>query len=68
MVLGGGIAAHYPEYVEAIRSKAAPGAHILLQQTPPVYGAVVEALWDAGIAAGETFRKNFLEDYGRLST
>lgn len=67
VVLGGGIAAHYPEYVEAIRSKAAPGARILLQQAPPIYGAAVEAAWDADIMADEGFRKNFLEDYARLS-
>lgn len=67
VVLGGGIAVHYPEYVEAIRSKAAPGARILLQQVPPIYGAAVEALWNAGIAAGETIRKNFLEDYACLT-
>lgn len=67
VVIGGGIASHYPEYVEAVRSKAAPGARILLQQAPPIYGAAVEALWDAGIEADGTVRETFLADYAGLS-
>ncbi len=66
VVLGGGIAANYPEYVEAIRRKSASGAKIVLQQAPPIYGAAVEAMWDAEIVADESFRKNFLEDYAKL--
>lgn len=67
VVIGGGIAAHYPEYVEAVRSKSAPGARIFLQQAPPIYGAAVEALWDAGIEADGNVRENFLADFAGLS-
>ena len=63
VVIGGGVAAHFPEYVEAIRRKASPRAKVILQQAPPVYGAAVEALWDAGVAVTEELRRNFLADY-----
>jgi len=67
VVIGGGIAAHFPEYVEAIRQKAHPRARLMLQSAPPVYGAAVEAMWDAGIEIAPDFKKNFLTDYARLS-
>lgn len=67
IVIGGGIAAHFPEYVEAIQQKAHPKAHVRLQSAPPVYGAAVEALWDAGLNADEAFKSRFLADYARLS-
>ena len=67
IVIGGGIAAHFPEYVEAIQQKSHPRAHIRLQSAPPVYGAAVEAMWDAGISIDERLKANFIADYARLS-
>ena len=67
VVIGGGIAAHFPEYVEAIKAKAHPRAHVMLQSAPPVYGAAVEAMWDAGIAVNDEVKTNFISDYARLS-
>lgn len=61
VVMGGGIAEHFPEYVEAVRAKSAPGARIIPQQAAPIYGAAVEAVWDAGIVPDESFRHNFLQ-------
>ena len=66
VVIGGGIAANFPEYVEAIRKKSPPQAQILLQEAPPVYGAAVEALWDAGIEVTGAVRARFLADYTTL--
>lgn len=65
VVMGGGIAAHFPEYVKAVMEKASPRADMILQEAPPVYGAAVEAMWDAGIAVTEEVRTAFLTDYGR---
>ena len=63
VVMGGGIVAHFPEYVEAIKEKASPRADMILQEAPPVYGAAVEAMWDAGIIVTESVKASFLADY-----
>ncbi len=63
VVMGGGIISHYPEYVQAIREKASPRANMILQQAPPIYGAAVEAMWDAGVQVTEATRAQFLADY-----
>lgn len=63
VVAGGGIAAHFPEYVQAIREKASPRADLILQTAPPVYGAAVEAMWLAEIPLDRSFREQFLLDY-----
>jgi len=67
VVIGGGIAAHFPEYLEAIQQKAHPRAHVMLQSAPSVYGAAVEAMWDAGIGIDEEVKANFIADHARLS-
>ncbi len=66
VVIGGGIANHFPEYVEAIRRKSSARAKLILQEAPPVYGAAVEAMWDAGISAGEEIKARFLSDHQEL--
>lgn len=63
VVMGGGIVANFPEYAQAIREKSPPKANLLLQTAPPVYGAAVEAMWDAGIPVTEAVRAQFLKDY-----
>lgn len=65
VVAGGGIVSHFPEYFEAIKQKSAPGANLVLQNAPPVYGAAVEAMWDAGEPVTESFRARFLEAYAQ---
>ena len=67
VVIGGGIAAHFPEYLEAIQQKAHPRAHVMLQSAPSVYGAAVEAMWDAGIGIDDQVKANFIADHARLS-
>jgi len=68
VVIGGGIAANFPEYVQAIREKAPAQAALLLQTAPPIYGAAVEAMWDAKIPVTEAVRARFLADYTALTT
>lgn len=63
VVLGGGIVAHFPEYVQAIKEKASPRADLILQEAPPVYGAAVEAMWDAGIEVTPAVKSRFLAEY-----
>ncbi len=63
VVMGGGIISHYPEYVQAIREKASKRANMVLQQAPPIYGAAVEAMWDAGVQVTDEIRAQFLADY-----
>lgn len=65
VVAGGGIVSHFPEYFEAIRERSAPGANLVLQDAPPVYGAAAEAMWDAGEPVTASFRARFLEAYGK---
>lgn len=65
VVAGGGIVSHFPEYFEAIKQKSAPGANLVLQNAPPVYGAAAEAMWDAGEPVTESFRARFLEAYAQ---
>ena len=62
---GGGIVEHFPEYFAAIKEKCAPGARLVLQSAPPVYGAAAEAMWDAGRTVTDGFRARFLEEYAR---
>ncbi|MBR5231084.1 MAG: hypothetical protein IKW00_02415 [Clostridia bacterium] len=61
--LGGGIFANYPEYVEAICENAPEGCELINVQEPPVYGAALEALWQAGDEPTEDFKENFLKTY-----
>ncbi len=65
VVAGGGIVSHFPEYFEAIKQKSAPGANLVLQNAPPVYGAAAEAMWDAGEPVTESFCARFLEAYAQ---
>lgn len=67
VVAGGGIAANFPEYLDEIQRLAAPGAKIVLQQAPPVYGAAVEAMWHGGIGISDEFKSRFLSDYAALT-
>lgn len=63
VVVNGGLPTHFPEYADSIRAKSCPRARIIISDVPPVYGAAVEALWDAGLEPDEAFRARFLEEY-----
>lgn len=63
VVLGGGLFAAFPEYVEALREKTPPQVRLLTTEMPVVYGAAVEALWLTGKAASPAFRQRFSSGY-----
>ncbi|NMA24392.1 MAG: hypothetical protein GX936_01865 [Clostridiales bacterium] len=65
VVMSGGIFAHFPEYVASVRAKSSPRAKLILADAPPVFGAAVEALWDAGLSPDEDFKACFLREYAR---
>lgn len=66
IALNGGIFAHFPELTESLREKAAAEAELILATAPPLYGAAVEALWDAGVMETPEFREQFMTEYNRL--
>lgn len=63
VVMNGGLVSNFPEYAAAIRAASHERANVILGDAPPVYGSAVEAMWDAGMEADDTFRANFLADY-----
>ena len=63
VAMNGGLVMNFPEYTEAIRKASHPRARMIPSAAPPVYGAAVEAMWDAGIECTKEFRKNFMESY-----
>ena len=67
VVMNGGIFTAYPHYAQAVKDKASPRADMIKADVPAIYGAVVEALWQDGINADKTTRRNFLEDYTRAA-
>ena len=66
VVMNGGILRSYPNYAAMVQAKAPVRARMILSDAPPVYGAVVEALWQTGADAAETFKQTFMDDYRRL--
>ncbi len=67
VIMNGGIFHAYPQYAEAVRSKASPRADMILADVPAIYGAVVEALWQSGVTANEETRRQFLSDYAHIA-
>lgn len=63
VVLGGGLFSAYPEYTDALRTKAPAQSHLLTTDMPVVYGAATEALRMTGRTAGQDFYQAFFEDY-----
>ncbi len=67
IVIAGGIATAYPEYVEAVKKKSSERAQFMVLDAPPVYGAAIEAMANAGINPPDSFKETFLSDYSELS-
>lgn len=63
LVLGGGIFKNYPEYAAAVKALAPADVNIILSDVPPLYGCVVEAMYDAGMSCDEAFKERFMKDY-----
>ena len=64
LILNGGILQHFPEYVEALRQRIPAEITLIPSDVPPLYGAAREALYDAGLAAGDAFRQQFFATLG----
>lgn len=62
VVMTGGIFTAYPEYAKLVSDRASKRAKMILASVPPVYGALVEAMWQNGRIADGEFRNNFLHN------
>ena len=67
VVLGGGIFAAYPEYVEMVRERSPERIRYLKVRSAPVFGDAVEALHSAGLACTGAFRDTFEDDYKKTA-
>lgn len=63
VVMTGGIFATYPKYAELVKKKCSPKAEMITASSPPVYGALVEAMFRYGICATAETRDNFIKQY-----
>lgn len=63
---GGGLFTNFPEYWEALNRAIPERATLVALDTEPIYGAAVEAMWDAGYKAGADFKKTFMASYKEL--
>ena len=66
VVMTGGILRSYPEYASMVCAQASPKARMIMSVAPPVYGAVVEAMWQYGKKADENTARCFTEDYDQI--
>ena len=68
VVMSGGIFRAYPKYVQLVCAKPAPKARMILAVVPPVYGALVEAMWQNGRTADAAVQRNFMGSIQRLES
>ena len=68
VVMSGGIFHAYPKYVQLVCAKASPKARMILAVVPPVYGALVEAMWQNGRTADAAVQRNFMGSIQRLES
>ena len=68
VVMSGGIFRAYPKYVQLVCAKASPKARMILAVVPPVYGALVEAMWQNGQTADAAVQRNFMGSIQRLES
>jgi N-acetylglucosamine kinase-like BadF-type ATPase len=63
LIFNGGIFRNYPEYADAVKAMAPKDMRIFFAEVSPIYGGAVEALYDTGIRADESFREKFMKSY-----
>ncbi len=68
VVTGGGVFAAWPEFGEELKKQIPAGVKLVPLNVPPILGAAVEALWDAGLPDTEEFRTQFMKDYTSQAT
>ncbi len=66
LIFNGGIFKNYPEYSDTVKAMAPKDMRIFFADVPPVYGGAVEALYDIGINADESFRETFMKSYEEI--
>ena len=67
VVMTGGILRSYPEYARMVCDQASPKAKMIMSSAPPVYGSLVEAMWQCGKQADEEIASRFAEDYRQMT-
>lgn len=67
VVTGGGLFSAFPEYMESLKTQISSGVTLVQMDAPPIYGAAVEAAWDAGVSETENFGNRFMKDYRALT-
>ena len=65
VVMSGGLLPPFPNMPRRCESWAARAR--MIRARSPVYGAAVEAMWDAGYEPGESFKAQFLKSYNSLA-
>lgn len=66
VVTGGGLFSAFPEYMESLKAQIGLGVMLVPMDVPPIYGAAVEAIWDAGVPETKGFRERFMRDYNAI--
>ena len=59
VIVGGGVVTIFPEYFDLIKMKCPNRSNLILAKNPPIFGAAVEAMHQAGLRLPQCFRKNF---------
>ncbi len=68
VVMGGGLFSAFPEYSVSVRERSSPRAIMILADVPPVYGAAVEAMLNAGYdMPDDDFKLRFSKSYSALA-
>jgi len=62
VVMTGGIFSAYPDYCLSVMAKSSAKAQMQTANVPPIYGALVEAMWQYGIVASSEVKENFIRD------
>lgn len=67
VIMGGGLFSAFPEYSASVSKKGSEKAVFIRSGVPPVYGAAVETMYDAGHTADCRFKEKFIEFYNFLA-
>lgn len=67
VVLNGGVHLNVPDYAPLIQALVPQRAHLVRSDVPPVFGALLEAMYDAGLDPDPhgSIRQQFMADYAR---
>lgn len=66
VILGGGIFANHPEYVQMLQNCAPDGLRLRLMTEPVLWGCAAELMLRLNIRVDDTFKKSFIETFSLL--